>query len=33
MRDETDQAFSEAMGVDLPDWLEVAIQNPILIST
>ena len=32
MRAETDLALSEAVGVELPYWLELAIQHKILIT-
>lgn len=33
MREETDQALSEAVSVDLTQRLQIAIQNNIIIST
>ena len=32
VRAETDLAFREAVGVELPYWLEVAIQHKIVIA-
>ena len=33
MRAETDLALREAVGIDLPYWLELAIQHQIFIAT
>ena len=33
VREETDQTTRESMGIDLPQELEVAVQNKIVISS